>query len=161
MKKSILAIMSVSIVLIPALSLGTVMELVPQAEGFHPGQDHCSMQLAPGTTVPVNTQVTAVVVKIDPKITNIQFTWVDGDGVIVRNFLATSAPYVDMYTPNSVGSWMVSALCMEGIMIQQQLLVEFSVFVLPESPIGAIALMGSSVAAFGAYFLLRKPKTSL
>lgn len=51
--------------------------------------------------------------------------------------------------PNMVGNWLVVIDTLEGT----SFLIDFatSTFVLPETPIGAVAVLGSSLAALGVY----------
>lgn len=57
------------------------------------------------------------------------------------------------FEPNEAGDWMVEADFNNGVVVRETVNVPF--MVIPESPIGVIALLGSSLAAIGI-FALRK-----
>ena len=59
----------------------------------------------------------------------------------------------DTFKPDIVGRWTVYADFGNGVVKQQTL--DVRLLVIPESPIGLIALVGSSFAALGAYMKFR------
>ena len=62
-----------------------------------------------------------------------------------------SAQYA--FTPTIVGHYTVLADFGDGVILEKELDVSFNV--VPESPIGLIALVGSSFAALGTYMKFR------
>jgi hypothetical protein len=60
-----------------------------------------------------------------------------------------------MFTPNEVGDWTVEADFSNGVVVHQTVSVPF--MVIPESAIGMIGLIGSSLAALG-FFMFWKRK---
>ena len=82
---------------------------------------------------------------------NVTFRWLDPNGNESRN---TTAPIVngeasDTYTPDEVGTWQVVAEFSNGTTIVKDLHVPFQV--IPESIIGMISVIGSSLAVLALY----------
>lgn len=78
---------------------------------------------------------------------------------LVREITTPVTSPEDIYTPDEKGTWRIEADLGNGQVISETLDVSF--FVLPESPIGAVAMMLASVGALGGflYFRSRKPMT--
>jgi hypothetical protein len=82
---------------------------------------------------------------------NVTFRWIDPSNNEVRN---TTVPIVsgeasDTYTPNQVGTWKVVAEFSNGTIVVKELQVPFQV--VPESIIGALSVIGSSLAVLAVY----------
>jgi hypothetical protein len=82
---------------------------------------------------------------------NVTFRWIDPSNNEVRN---TTVPIVngeasDTYTPNQVGTWKVVAKFSDGTIVVKELQVPFQV--VPESIIGALSVIGSSLAVLAVY----------
>jgi hypothetical protein len=87
--------------------------------------------------------ITAKATTNNNDIVNVKFTWIDPNDNEVRN---TTVPIVsgeasDTYTPNQAGTWKVKAEFSDGTVIIKELNISFNV--LPESIVGAIAVIGS------------------
>lgn len=92
----------------------------------------------------------------DEQVTKVAFTWLDPNNEIAKSeFLDTSGGSAQsVFSPDKVGEWTVRADFSDGTILIKRINVPFSV--VPESPIGIVALMGSSLAALGGFALLRK-----
>lgn len=97
--------------------------------------------------------ITATATTTDSTVDSITIRWIDPMNTVVREqtFLGTSA--ADTFAPNVVGTWTVEAEFSDGTVIVKTLNVSFNV--LPETAIGAIGVIGASIAVFAA-FLYRK-----
>jgi len=60
----------------------------------------------------------------------------------------------DTFTPDEVGKWTVIVDFGNGILRWQTF--DVRMFVIPESPVGTIALMASIFAALGGFVLMKK-----
>jgi hypothetical protein len=95
-------------------------------------------------------------------VTEVTFKWIDPSGN-VDSITTVPAPWngtrqgEDTFTPDEVGMWIVEAHFNEDIVIAKALDVDF--MVIPESPIGIIALMGSSLASLGGYAYLSQKRS--
>jgi len=88
----------------------------------------------------------------------VAFRWINPSGDVVRYTTAHLSPGVeDTFAPDLPGDWTVEAeISIGGVAIEtvsSTLSVGF--FVLPESPIGAIAIVTSSFAVLGLFIKLR------
>jgi hypothetical protein len=96
-------------------------------------------------------------------VIEVRFKWIDPSGN-VDSITTVPAPSddtrkaEDIFTPDEVGTWTVVADFGNGDEIIRTLHVDF--MVIPESPIGIIALMGSILAAFGGYAYLRQKRSA-
>jgi hypothetical protein len=93
-------------------------------------------------------------------VAEVEFTWIDPSGNVDATIIV-QAPQLkdtrqaeDTFTPDEVGIWTVEARFAGGEIVVQTLNVNF--LVIPESPIGVAALMGSALAALGGYVLLKR-----
>jgi hypothetical protein len=97
----------------------------------------------------------AVANTTDPTVLNVTFTWIDPssnpDETTVVLVVAGSAE--DTFQPDEVGMWTVKADFGNGVVIVKTLDIDF--LVIPESPLGIAALVGSSIAALGAFMFLK------
>jgi hypothetical protein len=96
----------------------------------------------------------AVAETVDPVVTQVEFRWIDpGANIETEIVPLTLGSAESTFTPDEVGMWTVEADFGNGVVVRQTLDIDF--MVIPESAIGAIALVGSSLAALGV-FALRK-----
>jgi hypothetical protein len=105
--------------------------------------------------VALNQQVTAVFETSSVLGTEITFRWINPSGEPVRTETLPLTPGAqDSFTPDAVGHWTVEA---ESEHIHT-VLASFDVpfMVIPESPVGIVALIGSSLAALGGFMFLRR-----
>lgn len=106
--------------------------------------------------VNINQEATAkATVANDPDVTKVQFRWIDPSSVIQRTQDVTVAGGAaqDKFSPDEPGEWTVEADFGNGQVIKTILNIDFNV--IPESILGASALMGSSLAALGGFMGLR------
>ena len=100
---------------------------------------------------------TAVAETDDPIVTHVNFTWNGPSGTQGSELVPLVAGSADStFAPNEPGAWIVIADFGNGQVIQKTLSVSF--FVLPESPIGAIALILTSTGISGGYLYFRSRK---
>jgi hypothetical protein len=91
----------------------------------------------------------------DATVTNVTFTWIDPSS---NPDQTTTVPVVageaeDTFTPDEVGTWTVVADFGNGVVIVETLDIDF--LVIPESAVGTLALVVSSLAAMGAFYGIR------
>lgn len=111
---------------------------------------NCYLVIYPDT-VRIGEYVTASVFT-NSTIDNVRFRWSDNLGE-KRNVIDNLEPFEDVYNPDTAGEWTVEAICSDGSISIKTLHVSF--LVLPESIIGTIAIIGSSLTIMIAYILKR------
>ena len=87
-------------------------------------------------------------------IFDVTFEWIDPSGNVDSTKTVRLFDAEDTFTPDEVGTWTIKAHLSDGDIIVQTLHVDF--MVIPESPIGTIALMASIFAALGGFVLMKK-----
>jgi hypothetical protein len=90
-------------------------------------------------------------------VDNVKFTWFNPSNVPVEIEivpLSLSGQAESSFEPDEVGDWTVEAAFNDVAVERQTVSVLF--MVIPESPIGIVALLGSSLAAMGGFILLRR-----
>jgi len=100
--------------------------------------------------------ITAKATTDDSSITNVKFIWIDPSNNVARTNTVNivNGEASDTYTPNQVGTWKVVAEFSNGTIVVKELQVPFSV--VPESIIGALSVIGSSLAVLAVYRRKRK-----
>ena len=100
--------------------------------------------------------ITAKATTDDSSITNVKFIWIDPSNNVARTNTVNivNGEASDTYTPNQVGTWKVVAEFSNGTTVVKELQVPFSV--VPESIIGALSVIGSSLAVLAVYRRKRK-----
>jgi hypothetical protein len=95
--------------------------------------------------------ITAKATTNDSSVVNVKFRWIDPSNNEVRNTTVNivSGEASDTYTPNQVGTWKVVAEFSNGAIVVKELQVPFQV--VPESIIGALSVIGSSLAVLAVY----------
>ena len=104
----------------------------------------------------LDQEARAVANTTDPLVSQVNFTWNNPSGDPVTTELVSlslTGHAEDTFKPDIVGRWTVYADFGNGVVKQQTL--DVRLLVIPESPIGLIALVGSSFAALGAYMKFR------
>jgi hypothetical protein len=95
----------------------------------------------------------------DPVVTQVEFAWTDPSANIETELVAmTLGSAESTIIPDEVGMWTVEADFGNGIVVRQELHIDF--MVIPESAIGVIALMGSSLAALGGFMFWKRRSKS-
>ena len=112
-------------------------------------------QVPDGGNVDTTHSVTAIASSTDVTVTQVKFTWTDPTSSVVRT-TTTTGPFQDAMTMTTPGTWMITADFGNGYIVHQT--VNVTIFVLPESPVGALALMASSLGALGAFMAIRKSR---
>jgi hypothetical protein len=102
-------------------------------------------------TINLGQEVRAKATTNDSNVVNVTFTWIDPSNNEVRNTTVNivSGEASDTYTPNQVGTWKVVAEFSNGTIVVKELNVSFQV--VPESIIGALSVIGSSLAVLAVY----------
>jgi hypothetical protein len=95
--------------------------------------------------------ITAKATTNDSSVVNVTFRWIDPSNNEVRNTTVNivSGEASDTYTPNQVGTWQVVAEFSDGTIVVKELNVPFQV--VPESIIGALSIIGSSLVVLAVY----------
>jgi hypothetical protein len=95
--------------------------------------------------------ITAKATTNDSRVVNVTFRWIDPSNNEVRNTTVNivSGEASDTFTPNQVGTWKVVAEFSDGTIVVKELQVPFQV--VPESIIGALSVIGSSLAVLAVY----------
>jgi hypothetical protein len=114
--------------------------------------------------VALNTPVHCDSSTTNAQVTNHRLEVIDGTGTTVQDtgVVAGNTASTDFST-NNQGVWhvIVQYYDAKGAVVGRELIdISISFFVLPESPIGVAALMGSSLAVLGAFVGLRRYKAS-
>ncbi|OLC23780.1 MAG: hypothetical protein AUH71_04150 [Thaumarchaeota archaeon 13_1_40CM_4_48_7] len=116
------------------------------------GEDHPS-----DGVVSLDHQVTAIFETQSVLGNEITFKWINPSKEIVRTEIKPLELMAqDTFVPNSPGHWTVVAESLHMRAVVASFDVPFSV--IPESPIGIIVLMASSLAALGGFMALRRSK---
>jgi len=89
--------------------------------------------------------ITAKATTKNNNIINVNFTWIDPSNNIANTNTVNivSGEASDTYTPNQAGTWKVKAEFSDGTVIIKELNISFNV--LPESIVGAIAIISSAL----------------
>ena len=92
----------------------------------------------------------------DTSISQVTLSWVDPDGSTDSNTVVALSGGIaeNSFTPDQAGEWTVNADFGNGVIIHKTLNV--SALVIPESPIGIIALIVSSLGVLGGFMFLRR-----
>lgn len=99
--------------------------------------------------------VTATASTDSPNVKTVRFVWISPSGNILSGN-DNSKPFTDSKQTCEPGQWTVTAIFSDGTTVEKTLMVGF--MVLPESPIGAISMIGASIV--GAFIYLRRRSTS-
>jgi beta-mannanase len=114
--------------------------------------------------VQLNTPVHCDTSTTNVKVTSHKLQVVDGTGAVILDTGIVSGKTASAdFTTNNQGVWQVVVQYYDatGARIGREVVnISISFFVLPESPIGVAALMGSSLAVLGAFVGLRRYKAS-
>jgi hypothetical protein len=119
-----------------------------------------------GQTVDLNTIVQCHSHDTDSSINAFHFWITDPNGnVVVNSGVAPYTPGKDIkyiFPANVAGQWSVEIVyyTKDGHQIHEKCDMNVNFFVLPESSIGTVALMGSSIAVLGAFVGLRRFKAA-
>jgi hypothetical protein len=110
--------------------------------------------------VQLDQEIHAFATTTDSFVDNVIFRWIRpnaADGEVVREIAVPIAIGQDSFSPDTKGDWIVEADFQNGQVLRKTLTVGF--FVIPESPIGAIAMVIASMAVLGGflYFRSRQP----
>jgi hypothetical protein len=111
--------------------------------------------------VNLNQEVTARANTTDVAGDSVTFRWYNPDGVEVREVLvptsdcSDASPCIidDAFSPNMPGQWKV--VVSFGLVEEYTAIIDVPFLVIPESPIGILALVGASLAGLGGFYLLR------
>jgi hypothetical protein len=100
--------------------------------------------------------ITATATTNDSSVVNVTFIWIDpSNNVAWTNTVnIVNGEASDTFTPNQVGTWQVIAQFSNGTIVVIELNVSFQV--VPESIIGALSVIGSSLAVLAVYRRRRK-----
>jgi len=107
--------------------------------------------------VDLGQEVKAVATTDDSIVSQVTFAWVDPTLDVAESILVTlnsSGAAEDTFEPDQPGQWRVVANFGNGHVVTRTLNVQF--FVVPESPMGVILLITSSIASLGGYVYYRK-----
>jgi hypothetical protein len=107
--------------------------------------------------VNLNQEVRAVAETADSLVDQVTFRWMRPSGEIAQNVTVPISSPEDTFIPDEQGTWVVEADFGNDQIIRKMLDISF--FVVPESPIGAIAMLLASMGALGGflYFRSRRP----
>jgi hypothetical protein len=107
----------------------------------------------------VGDELEAVATTDDPDVTEVIFRWIDPSDVVDRTVTVALAggSASDIFMSDEKGTWKVEADFGNGKVVEVTLDISF--FVLPESPIGSLALVASTLASLGAFAFFRNRTT--
>jgi hypothetical protein len=105
--------------------------------------------------IDLGQDVDAVASTDNNDVEEVIFRWKDPTNEVAKTEIIPldSGSATSTFEPDELGNWVVEADFGNGEVLQEDLNVSY--LVIPESPIGIIALIGASAAAFGGYALLR------
>jgi hypothetical protein len=91
----------------------------------------------------------------DPLVDQVEFRWIaPSASVVTDTVLLVGGTAESIFSPlDEVGDWTVEADFGNGVIVRETLHIDF--LVIPESPLGIAALVGSSIAALGAFMFLK------
>jgi hypothetical protein len=102
--------------------------------------------------IDLGQQVRAVASTNDNRVEKVIFRWIDPSTVNGRTIeAALDSSAEDVFEPGESGAWIVEADFGHGIVVREDLDVTF--LVVPESQLGAILLISTSLGALGAYLV--------
>jgi hypothetical protein len=101
----------------------------------------------------LNEELRAVASTDDESVTEINFRWISPSDELMRDVTVPITSAEDSFAPNEIGTWTIEADFGNNQILRQTLDISF--FVLPESPIGAIAMILSSIGALGTFLYIR------
>jgi hypothetical protein len=110
--------------------------------------------------IELNQEVTSEAETSNLELASATFRWINPLGDAVRTEIVSlsleglKAIASDNFMPNEVGRWTVETDFGNGQVVQKTLDISFNV--IPESPVGIVLLIGSSVAVLGAYLKFRR-----
>ena len=107
----------------------------------------------------VGDELEALAETDDPGVTEVIFRWIDPGNTVDRTVTVPLAggSASDTFMPDEKGTWKVEADFGNGQVVEVTLDISF--FVLPESPIGTLALVASTLASLGAFAFFRNRAT--
>lgn len=107
----------------------------------------------------VGDELEALAETDDPEVTEVIFRWIDPSNTVDRTVTVPLAggSASDTFMPDEKGTWKVEADFGNGQVVEVTLDISF--FVLPESPIGTLALVASTLASLGAFAFFRNRAT--
>lgn len=107
----------------------------------------------------VGDELEALAETDDPEVSEVIFRWIDPSDIVDRTVTVPLAggSASDTFMPDEKGTWKVEADFGNGKVVQVTLNISF--FVLPESPIGSLALVASTLASLGAFVFFKKRTT--
>lgn len=108
-------------------------------------------------SVNINQEVKAVADTIDLEVAEVTFRWIDPNTNVDQTTVSpiSGGSAEDTFAPDAAGLWTVEADFGNGVVVQT---LGVSFFVLPESPIGAFATIGSTLAVLGVFVRMRSVK---
>lgn len=128
------------------------------------GEHNYDLNLFEGSTASdlvasVGDELEALAETDDPEVSEVIFRWIDPSNIVDRTVTVPLAggSASDMFVPDEKGTWKVEADFGNGKVVEVTLDISF--FVLPESPIGSLALIASTLASLGAFAFFRKRAT--
>jgi hypothetical protein len=113
-----------------------------------------------GCVIGLREDLIALATTDDPTVDAVRFRWITPTHNVLfdnENPLLNGQAQ-DFCECAIAGDWRVEADFLNGIVIVETFVVRFTV--LPESPIGTIAILGSSIGALGGYMLVRHRKNA-
>lgn len=122
-----------------------------------PVRDEDSLLILDAATTNIGEPITATVITVDPNVKHVKFEWIDPILDTVRTTIDDTPDdlFTDVFKPKSAGTWFVKAE-LGGSPLITTIFVKF--FTPPESPIGIIALISSSLAVLGYWIMHRRIK---
>jgi hypothetical protein len=109
-------------------------------------------------SVPLNNPITAVFETNDALVSQVTFRWINPLSEVVKEVTVPMELGEDTIIPDMIGAWSVEADSQHTEVLIATFDVSF--FVVPESPVGTLAITGSSLAALGAFVGIRRYKTT-
>ncbi|TLY02577.1 MAG: hypothetical protein E6K92_05465 [Thaumarchaeota archaeon] len=86
------------------------------------------------------------------------FSWISPSADTVRQIHFNAPTGYDSFSPDMAGEWMIVADFGGGDVFAKS--VNVPINVVPESAIGAVALVGSSLAVLGAFICFKRQNTT-
>src|SRR5437773_5523903 len=94
----------------------------------------------------------------DFRVVDLTISWINPSGDTVRQIHFNAPTGYDYFSPDMAGEWMIVADFGGGDVFAKS--VNVPINVVPESAIGAVALVGSSLAVLGAFICFKRQNTT-
>lgn len=127
----------------------SMLENVPPRDGDY-------LVILDSSIINIGQTINVTAITTDPNVKHVKFEWIDPALNVARTAIDDSPPFTDSFAPKMPGSWFVKS-DFSGSPTVATIYVKF--FEIPESAMGIVALIGSSLAVLGFWITQRRTRT--